>query len=145
MINADEIDKEATALRDRFASIKGRMSRAEFARQFKVPGGDSMIYQNIKALKPISREAALAYAKGFGCSLDDISPRLAKEARTSSSMLTDNSSATVYTIHESSPRRSYVSDVDDLVRDFESLSEQGKAAARDMIKVLVDFEAAKRP
>lgn len=56
------------------------MSRSAFARKYQIPGGDSMIYQHIAGLKPISLEAGLAYARGFGCSLATISPRLAGEA-----------------------------------------------------------------
>ncbi len=38
-----------------------------------------MIYQHIKGIRPISLEAAKAYARGFRCSLAEISPRLAQE------------------------------------------------------------------
>src|SRR3546814_17452704 len=38
-----------------------------------------MVYQHIKGIRPISLEAAKAYAKGFNCSLSEISPRLADE------------------------------------------------------------------
>lgn len=73
---------EGEALKMRFDAIKReqKMSRAEFARRYKVPGGDAMIYQHIQGIKPISLDAALAYAKGFGCALADISQRLANEA-----------------------------------------------------------------
>lgn len=67
-----------------FAKLKREehMSRSAFARKHQIPGGDSMIYQHIAGLKPISMEAGLAYAKGFGCSLAAISPRLAREVAT---------------------------------------------------------------
>jgi phage repressor protein C with HTH and peptisase S24 domain len=67
--------EEAERLAARFV---GR-SRAEFAREHKVPGGQSIIYQHVTARRPISLAAALAYAKGFSCSLEEISPRLARE------------------------------------------------------------------
>jgi hypothetical protein len=37
-----------------------------------------MVSQHIKARRPISIEAAIAYAAGFGCPVSEISPRLAK-------------------------------------------------------------------
>ena len=83
--------EEAEALRKRFAKLKSEkgISRAAFARANKISGGDAMVYQHIDGRRPISMEAALLYAKGFGCSLEDISPRLALEARKSSEMLKD--------------------------------------------------------
>lgn len=86
--------EEAIRLKERFVKLKKEkgMNRAKFAKEFEVPGGDSMIYQHIKEIRPISMDAALAYAKGFNCSLDEISPRLAKEAERSASLLkTDQS------------------------------------------------------
>lgn len=68
-------EEEAKNLANLFAG----KNRAAFAREFKVPGGQTMIYQHIKGLRPISLEAALCYAAGFGCGLEQISPRLAQE------------------------------------------------------------------
>ena len=70
-------DEEARRLAERFATVR----QAAFAREFKVPGGPSMITQHIKGNRPISWEAAIAYATGFKCSLDEISPRLAAVTR----------------------------------------------------------------
>lgn len=70
-------NEEAERLRARFNGV----NRAEFARVHHVPGGAAMIYQHITGRRPISIEAAQAYAKGFGCTLEDISQRLADEAR----------------------------------------------------------------
>lgn len=70
------IEEEAERLKARFAKI----NRAAFARDQNIKGGQSMIYQNITGRRPISLDAALAYARGFGCTLDEISPRLAAEA-----------------------------------------------------------------
>jgi len=70
------IEEEAERLRARFSGV----NRAEFARDHGLKGGQSMIYQNITGRRPISMDAAKAYASGFGCSLEDISPRLALEA-----------------------------------------------------------------
>lgn len=81
--------EEAEELRRRFVELKANegIGRAEFARKNKLKGGDAIIYQHINALRPISREAAIAYAKGFNCSLEEISPRLALEAMESKDLL----------------------------------------------------------
>ena len=76
-------EEEAARLKERFAGV----NRAEFARTHELKGGQSMIYQNITGRRPISMEAAMAYARGFGCTLEDISPRLAKEAQAAASHL----------------------------------------------------------
>lgn len=69
------IEKEAKQLRARFTGV----NRAKFARDFNVPGGDAMIYQHINGIKPISLDAAFAYATGFNCKLSEISERLAEK------------------------------------------------------------------
>ena len=72
-MNIWSTEEEAARLGEKFKSVK----QAQFAKDYKVPGGPSMISQHIKGHRPISLEAALAYAKGFGCKLEEISPRLA--------------------------------------------------------------------
>lgn len=76
--NAEE---EGGRLKKKFQSLKAEtgMGKAEFARTFKVPGGASMISQNISGHRPISLEAAVAYMTGFKCSIADISPSLAAQ------------------------------------------------------------------
>ena len=66
-------------LRLQFEKLKARKktSQAEFAREFKVPGGASMISQHISGNRPIGLDAAVAYMQGFGCTLAEISPALA--------------------------------------------------------------------
>ena len=66
---------EAKALAERF---RGVANRAQFARDYAVPGGQAMIYQHTRGLKPISLKAAEAYARGFGCSIAEISERCAR-------------------------------------------------------------------
>ncbi|MBP9803290.1 MAG: hypothetical protein KBE22_00095 [Candidatus Accumulibacter sp.] len=68
-------EEEAKRLATRFEGV----NQAKFARDHKLKGGQAMIYNHINALSPISRSAALIYAKAFGCSLEEISPRLAAE------------------------------------------------------------------
>lgn len=69
------VQLEGEMLARRFEGV----NKAAFAREYAVPGLDAMIYQNIKGIKPISRKAAVAYAKGFGCSVEEISPYWARE------------------------------------------------------------------
>lgn len=71
--------EEGKKLGELFLGIK--MTKADFARTFKVPGGPSMISQHISGNRPISMEAAIAYAQGFGCPIEEFSPRLADEAK----------------------------------------------------------------
>lgn len=73
-----ERHKEATNLKSRLEGI----NLSKLARDFKIPGGPSMIYQHASGRRPMNLPAALAYATAFNCSLEDISPRLAKLAET---------------------------------------------------------------
>ena len=75
-MNIWDQQEEAERLKARFENV----NRAEFARDYHVPGGQAVVYQHITGRRPISREAALAYATGFGCNLEEISPRLAAQA-----------------------------------------------------------------
>jgi hypothetical protein len=64
---------EAENLRLLFKGI----NRKEFAKLHKLKGGDAMIYQHITGRRPISLQAAVAYAKAFDVPLSTISSRLA--------------------------------------------------------------------
>lgn len=70
--------EDAARLRKLFETVK---NRAKFARDYDVPGGSAMIYQHINGITPIGLDAALAYMRGFGCRMEDISPSLAKKTR----------------------------------------------------------------
>lgn len=80
--------EEADKLKARFVGI----NRAEFARMYGLNGGQNMVYQHITGRRPISMEAALVYARGFGCSLADISPRLARQAEEAGRLLPSSNS-----------------------------------------------------
>ena len=75
-----ELD-DAKRLDARFAALKATngMTKAQFAKEFKVPGGASMISQNTSGTRPISLAQAKAYMLGFGCTLEEISPALAAQ------------------------------------------------------------------
>lgn len=64
---------DAQRLSNKFKGV----NRAKFAREHSIKGGGAMIYQHINGIKPISTEHAIAYAKGFGCPIGEISPRAA--------------------------------------------------------------------
>lgn len=71
-----EIEEEARNLKIRINAIV--KNKAKFARDFGIKGSGTMVYQHENAIKPISLEAGKAYARGLGCTLGEISPRLAK-------------------------------------------------------------------
>lgn len=68
-------EEEAERLAKRFEGV----NQAEFARRYDVPGGASMLSQQIKGRRPINMSSALAYMRGFGVTLEEISPRLARQ------------------------------------------------------------------
>ena len=68
-------EEEAANLRRLLASVK---NKAQFAKDFGVPGGASMLSQHQSGHRPISLEAAKAYARGLGISIGEIAPRFAK-------------------------------------------------------------------
>jgi len=78
----DDIEKEAKDLRARFQG----MNRAGFARDNAIPGGDAMIYQHITGRRPMSLDAAVAYARAFDVPLSEISQRIADEVRKAGSI-----------------------------------------------------------
>jgi hypothetical protein len=81
MNQANETETDGARLQKRFDALKAEtgMKKAEFARLFKVPGGASMISQHISGHRPIGLDAAVAYMRGFKCSITDISPTLAAQ------------------------------------------------------------------
>jgi len=69
-------EQEAANLKRLLAGVR---NKGEFARRWNVPGGASMLSQHQSGHRPIGLDAAIAYAKGLGVSLEEISPRLAKK------------------------------------------------------------------
>lgn len=63
---------------ENLAKLFKGVNKAEFARTYQVPGGASMLSQHVSGHRPISMEAAVAYARGFNLPLNKISPRLAE-------------------------------------------------------------------
>lgn len=58
----------------RLEKLLGTLNRAKFAREHNIKGGGSMISQHVSGNRPISVEAAIAYARAFRCPISDISP-----------------------------------------------------------------------
>lgn len=141
-----DIQSEAQQLRARFEN--GKINRAKFARIFKVPGGQSMVYQHINAMKPISMEAARAYMDGFKCKLYEISPYLAEEADRQAAL--SDSDKNQATEHKASERESEYrtnivtlpknnsSEVAEILQLIEAMSEKGHVMllthARNVVK-----------
>ncbi|CAN7341682.1 LexA family transcriptional regulator [Acidovorax sp. LjRoot74] len=73
-MSTDQIAQEEGA---RLALLLGARSKAQFARDFGVPGGPSMVSQHLSGHRPISLKAAVAYARGLGVPVEAFSPRLA--------------------------------------------------------------------
>lgn len=70
-----DIDIEAQNLTALFN--KKVKNKAAFAREFKVPGGASMISQHLSGHRPMNIAAAAAYSRGLGIPIAEFSPRLA--------------------------------------------------------------------
>lgn len=68
-------EEEAANLRRLLTGVK---NKAQFAKDNGVPGGASMLSQHQSGHRPISLDAAKAYAKGLGIGIGEIAPRFAK-------------------------------------------------------------------
>lgn len=76
-MNEWSTEEEAANLRRLLSGVK---NKAKFAKEYGVPGGASMLSQNQSGHRPISLDAAKAYAKGLGIGIGEIAPRFAKLA-----------------------------------------------------------------
>lgn len=98
MNKEEAVQLEAKQLAERFKAVA---NRAAFGREFGIE--QALIYQHLKGLRPISLDAAQRYARGFGCSLEDISPRLAEAAKAALGVLpsshSTNEHPAAYSVH----------------------------------------------
>lgn len=83
---AVENDQEARTLQELFAA-PGALRKGEFAARYRVPGGASMVSQHLAGHRPMSVDAVIAYARGFGVPIRQISPRVASLVAEAASML----------------------------------------------------------
>jgi hypothetical protein len=68
-------------------AAKGRPNQAVFGEMYGV-GNQSAVGQFLRGDTPISLKAAIGFAKGLGCEIEDFSPRLAKVAHEASRVTT---------------------------------------------------------
>jgi hypothetical protein len=80
---------DAERLEQRLAGFD-RGQRAAFARDHGIPGGVAAMYQHAKGIRPISVDAAIAYAKAFRCGIEDISPSVAAKALEVTALISAN-------------------------------------------------------
>lgn len=106
------IQEEADHLKARFVGV----NRAEFARKFKIKGGDAYLYQHIAGRRPLNLDAALAYANGFGVSLEEISPRLSEEV----------AQANKHISHSEAP---YYREIEEVIKLMEQTDDRGRVKA----------------
>lgn len=76
-MTSENIKEERLSAKFDLLKAEKGITKAEFARLYKFPGGASMISQNISGHRPISLDGAISYVNGLGCPLDEISPTLA--------------------------------------------------------------------
>lgn len=146
--------EEGEALRKRFDDLKKNkgISRASFARDYGVKGGDSMINQHITGHRPMNMDAAVAYARGFGCELWEISPRLAMEAKESASVLglenrveENRSTHIVAQPGDPIPLPRYATEIDTIVGLLKTMDERGLAIMLHQAKmVAAEYPAVRK-
>lgn len=88
MGNHDNEKSDAERLEARLAGFD-RGQRVAFAKDHRIPGGASAMYQHAKGIRPISIDAAIAYAKAFGCGIEEISPTVAMKAMEVAALVSD--------------------------------------------------------
>lgn len=82
-------DDEVSWLRKQFAKIP---NKAKWAREHDLKGGASMLSQHLSGNRPLSLEAAVTYAAGFGVPLATVSKRLAEIQSRASSLPAESDS-----------------------------------------------------
>jgi hypothetical protein len=88
---------DAERLEERLSGFD-RGQRAAFARDNRIPGGVAAMYQHAKGIRPISVDAAIAYAKAFRCGIENISPSVAAKAVEVAALISD--SVTLLSVRE---------------------------------------------
>lgn len=119
--------EEADHLNQRFTASK--TAKSSFAKLHGIKGGAAMIYQHTRGLRPLNLEAAMAYARGFGVPLEEISPRLALIAAESNTVMSPEGAAAAKEINE--VRSTYPLQVQQVIEMMMNTDEEG----RDRIKL----------
>lgn len=89
--------EESRQLRAIWDSTKGRPNQATFGEMYGI-GNQSAVGQFLRGETPISLKAAIGFAKGLGCEIQDFSPRLAKLAHDASQVLGEDDEAEFITV-----------------------------------------------
>lgn len=92
MLNASIVsiaNMQALTDADRLRQFVDKLEEPQstFAKREGIPGGASMVSQHLSGHRPISLEAAIAYARGFQCRVEDISPTAAALIREGAALL----------------------------------------------------------
>lgn len=77
-MNAENL-AEAQRLNSLWSRSRRKLSQAEFGEQFKI-GNQSAVGQFLRGDVPLSLNAAIGFADGLGCGIDEFSPRLSRLA-----------------------------------------------------------------
>lgn len=131
-------EQEAENLAKRFKGV----NQAAFAREFDIPGGASMVSQHIKGRRPINMDSALAYMRGFGVTLADISPRLAAQMGKALRELDEVKRAPAQ--EQRGPQAVVVTDPDehDLLLAFRNFPDAVKQElVRDFLRLAIDYQS----
>lgn len=79
-LSAEIYAQEAKRLKEIWMSnADGRLAQAQFGEVYDI-GGQSAVANFLNGRSPLSLKAALGFARGLKCRVQDFSPRLAKEA-----------------------------------------------------------------
>lgn len=92
-----ETQEESLRLRAIWDGAQGRPNQAAFGEMYDI-GNQSAVGQFLRGETPISLKAAVGFAKGLGCEIQDFSPRLAKLAHEASQVLGNDEEAEFITV-----------------------------------------------
>lgn len=92
-----ETQEESRRLRAIWDGTNGRPNQAAFGEMYGI-GNQSAVGQFLRGETPISLKAAVGFAKGLGCEIQDFSPRLAKLAHDASQVLGGDEEAEFITV-----------------------------------------------
>lgn len=137
-VNADDVERLNTLLQSR---LEEGMTLTEFAARAGEPLSPALIYQHRTGRTPISLDAAIAYAEGFGVPISDLCPQYETILRRGAACLSKPSEAGVpHILHE--PRPNYrTSREQQLIDVFRALPE---ALREQLLSYAKGMEAASR-
>lgn len=114
-----------------------QVTQAAFARSALIPGGPSMLSQHLSGHRPISLEAGIAYARGFGAPIDAISPSLARKVREAVALL-DPAHAAMYSAASLQPETLHSKALRELTELVPRLTADQTKHLIDCVALMVD-------